>query len=550
MARSRGRIDVFELDVRDVGKGTRYRFVLDGEEATDPFARSLPDGPDAPARVESLSHAWRHPALGAPADLAIYELHIGTFTPEGTYAAASNRLRHIAELGVTAVELMPLAAFPGRRGWGYDGVAHYAPFAPYGSAEDLASFVDAAHDLGLRVILDVVYNHFGPSGNWLRRFVPGAFTSRFESPWGEAPDFANDVMRAYVLGNARYWLEDFRFDGLRLDATHAIHDDSEPHILSAIARIAHEASPPRLVIAEDDRNDARLVRTIGLDAVWADDLHHHLHVALTEERDGYYSAYSGAAADIARTIGRGWSYCGEVYPPSGEPRGTATEELEASAFVYCVQNHDQVGNRARGDRITSTSGDDAFAAAILVLLTLPSPPLLFMGQEWGATTPFYYFTDHDEELGRKITLGRRREFASFASFAGTPETIPDPQAESTWTASRLDWSEMDRDTHAGLLTLHQRLLHLRATDPVLRDRTRARTRAWNEGDLLAVDRWSEAGTRRVLANFTSSGLALPGDLVHDSTLLLSSGSKLLAHPLTTLPPRTAVLFARRETRSS
>jgi maltooligosyltrehalose trehalohydrolase len=539
---------VFALDVPGIGKGARYRFVLDGDEVTDPYARFLPEGVDAPARVESLSHAWSQPAVGAPSDLVIYELHIGTFTPEGTYRGAAERLHYIADLGVTAVEVMPIAAFAGRRGWGYDGVAHFAPFAPYGSPEDLATFVDAAHGLGLAVILDVVYNHFGPHGNSLRRLAPDAFTSRFSSVWGEAPDFANEVMRAYVLDNARYWLTDFRFDGLRLDATHAIHDDQRPHILEAIVRVAHEASPPRFLIAEDERNDAQFVRGVGMDAVWADDFHHQLHVALTRERDGYYGAYSGSPSDIARTVERGWSYCGEIYPPKGVPRGTTTEDLEARQFVHCLQNHDQIGNRALGDRLTAGSGVDGFAAATLLLLTLPSTPLLFMGQEWGATTPFLYFTDHDDDLGRRVTEGRRREFASFRGFADDEarERIPDPQAEASFAASRLDWTEANRAPHAEVLALYRRLLAIRARDPVLRDRSRARTRAWCEGDLLTVDRWSDAGARRVLANLTPHSQPIPAGIARDWTLLVSSSRERA--PSETLPPWTAALFARRETR--
>jgi 1,4-alpha-glucan branching enzyme len=467
---------IFAVELQGIGKGARYRFVIDGEEATDPFARFLPDGPDAPATVEALSHHWEHPPRGAPRDLSIYELHVGTFTPEGTYRAASKKLSHVAELGVTAVELMPIASFAGRRGWGYDGVAHYAPFARYGSPEDLAAFVDDAHGAGLSVILDVVYNHFGPAGNWLRRFVPDAFTSRFASPRGEAP------MRAYVLGNVRYWLDTFCFDGLRLDATHAIHK----------------------------------------------------------------------AAEIARTIERGSWYCGATYPPKEELRGTATDGLDASAFVHCVQNHDQIGNRPRGDRLTATSGYDAFAAAVLVLLTLPSTPLLFMGQEWGATAPFLYFTDHEGDLGTKITEGRRREFAAFEAFAKEHlrDGIPDPQAESTWAASRLDWSQLERDPHAGLFALHRALLQLRATDPVLRDRSRSRMRAWSEGELLVVDRWSEGGRRRVIANLTSDPLPLADDVVRDATLLLASSPAFLPRPPTELPPRTAALFAPKGARST
>jgi maltooligosyltrehalose trehalohydrolase len=531
---------VFELDCPGVRPGARYRYVLDGEEAGDPFARFLPDGVLQPASVESLAHDWKHEALGSSsADMPIYELHVGTFTPEGTYRAAAARLHELATLGVGAVELMPVAAFAGRRGWGYDGVAHYAPFAPYGTPDDLAAFVDEAHGLGLRVVLDVVYNHMGPVGNYLRRFVPETFTTRFASPWGESPDFANAFMREYVLGNVRYWLHDFRFDGLRLDATHTIRDEGD--VLREIARIAHASTPRRFVIAEDERNEPTLVRDKDLDGIWADDFHHEVHVALTRERDGYYGAYTGYASELARTLQRGWLYCGEVYAPSGKPRGRPAPELDARAFVYCIQNHDQVGNRGLGERLSRLTDIDGFAAASLVLLLLPMTPLLFMGQEWAATSPFLYFTDHDEDLGRKITEGRRKEFAHFEAFgAGSKVEVPDPQLDSTWRKSVLDWSERSREPHARVLELYRALLRLRAEDVVLRDRSRAGMHAWDQGDLLIVDRRAGSASRRIVANLTSATRSLD-DLTRGYRLVLSSSP--LPWPTPSLPPHTAVLLA-------
>jgi maltooligosyltrehalose trehalohydrolase len=532
----------FEADVPGLSPHARYRYVLDGEDVGDPFARFFPEGVDQPASVESLAYEWTHPALGATdGDVSIYELHIGTFTEEGTYRAAAKHLAELADLGARAVELMPLAAFAGLRGWGYDGVAHYAPFAPYGSPEDLAAFVDEAHGLGLRVLLDVVYNHFGPAGNWLRRFVPDAFTTRFSSPWGESPDFANPILRGYVLGSVRYWLEEFRFDGVRLDATHTIHDDGDAPVLREIARLAHAYSPRRLAIAEDERNDPALVREQELDAIWADDFHHQIHVALTREQDGYYGAYSGDASDLARTIERGWFYSGEVYPASGEPRGSPASGLDAPAFAYCIQNHDQIGNRARGERLSRLTDLDGFAAASLVLLLLPMTPILFMGQEWGATSRFLYFTDHAVELGRLVTEGRRKEFARFDAFrdAAARETIPDPQSERTWTASRLDWSERTREPHARILALYRTLLRLRRDDVVLRDRARARMRAWSHGAVLVVDRWSGETKRRVVANLTGDPSPLD-DLARGWRLVVATSSLRL--PATSLPKRTAALF--------
>jgi maltooligosyltrehalose trehalohydrolase len=541
MARtSRG---VFELDCSGVGPGARYRYVLDGAEVGDPFARFLPDGVLQPASVESLAHQWRNEAIGSSsADMPIYELHVGTFTQEGTYRAAGTRLRDLASLGVRAIELMPIAAFGGGRGWGYDGVAHYAPFAPYGTPDDLAAFIDEAHGLGMRVVLDVVYNHLGPVGNYLRAFIPDAFTTRFASPWGESLDFTNALLREYVLGNVRYWLHDFRFDGLRLDATHAIRDEADVHVLREIARIAHATTPRRFVIAEDERNEPALVRQKDLDGIWADDFHHEVHVALTRERDGYYGAYTGYASELARTIQRGWLYSGEVYAPSGQPRGRPAPELDAKAFVYCIQNHDQIGNRGLGKRLSSLTDIDGFAAASLVLLLLPMTPLLFMGQEWAATSPFLYFTDHDEDLGRKITEGRRKEFAHFEAFgAGSSVEVPDPQLESTWRKSVLDWDERSREPHARILELYRVLLRLRAEDVVLRERSRAGMHAWDQGDLLIVDRRAGAASRRIVANLTSATRSLD-DLTRGYRLVLSSSP--LAWPTPSLPAHTAVLLAK------
>jgi maltooligosyltrehalose trehalohydrolase len=540
MARTPG--GAFEVDVPDLRSGARYRYVLDGEEVGDPYARFLPDGVECPASVESLAHRWSHDALGAsPGDLPIYELHVGTFTEEGTYRSAARHLPELASLGVRAVELMPIAAFAGTRGWGYDGVAHYAPFAAYGTREDLAAFVDEAHGLGLRVVLDVVFNHFGPAGNYLRRFVPEAFTTRVASPWGESPNYSNAVLRAYVLDNVRYWLDELRFDGLRLDATHALHDDFESHVLRDIARVAHASAPPRFVIAEDERNDPGLVREMGLDAVWADDFHHAVHAALTGERDGYYGAYAGTASEIARTIDRGWLYCGEVYPPSGRVRGRQATDLEARSFAYCIQNHDQVGNRALGERLNRLTDLEGFAAASMLLLLLPMTPILFMGQEWAATSPFLYFTDHDHDLGRKITEGRRKEFEHFEEFRGAAAgaRVPDPQLAATWTASRLDWSEREREPHARMLALYRDLLHLRAHDAVLRDGSRARMHAWSRGDLLVVDRENGPGRRRIVANLTGAPVGME-DLGRGLDLLLASAP--VSWPLPSLPRHTAIFL--------
>ncbi|MDP3215104.1 MAG: malto-oligosyltrehalose trehalohydrolase, partial [Deltaproteobacteria bacterium] len=465
----------FELATGDAPPGTLYRFVLDGRELPDPYARFLPRGVHGPAMVTRAAHAWRHPPVRRPlAGQVIYELHVGAFTPEGTYAAAAERLAELAALGVTTLELMPLAAFAGERGWGYDGVALFAPHAPYGAPDELRAFVDAAHGHGLGVLLDVVYNHLGPAGNYLSAYSADYFTSAARNAWGDAPDFALPAMRSLVLANARYWLEEFCFDGLRLDAVHALVDPSPRHVVAELTAAAHALDPGIVIIGEDDRNDASLVAA-GLDGLWADDFHHALHVALTGERDGYYGAYSPGAAEVARAIDRGWIFEGQAYGTSGRPRGTDASALPASAFVYCLQNHDQVGNRALGERLTADVPLDAWCAASAVLLFLPMTPLLFMGQEWAASTPFRYFTDHEPELGALVTAGRREEFKHFRAFSdpAAAARIPDPQAAETFARSRLRWDERGAEPHARVLALYRALLALRRADPVLREATRA-----------------------------------------------------------------------------
>jgi maltooligosyltrehalose trehalohydrolase len=496
----------FEAYLPDVRSGALYKFVVDGRELTDPYARFLPQGVDGPAQVTGSTYQWRAGAgvyrpLG---EHVIYELHVGTFSESGTYDGVREHLPQLVDLGVTAIELLPLAAFPGQRGWGYEGVALFAPFAPYGTPDELRRLVDAAHSAGLAVFLDVVYNHFGPAGNTLSAYSPAYFTSDCHNAWGDAPNYAHPVVRRMVLDNAAYWLGEFRFDGLRLDATHAVVDPSTPHILRELAEAVARLEPHKLLIAEDNRNDPCLVTEHGLDAVWADDFHHQLRVTLTGERDGYYSAFEPGVADLARVITRGWLYEGQPYAPlDGTPRGKPAVDLEASAFVYCLQNHDQVGNRALGDRLSSMVSPEQYRAVSTLLLFLPMTPLLFMGQEWAASSPFLFFTDHDAELGRLILEGRRNEFASFAAFAD-PEArscIPDPQALTTFEASKLKWAERDEGEHRRSLELHKNLLALRASDPVLRDGGRRQLTAEHLDDVLVVRRRCEAGTRTLLMNF-------------------------------------------------
>ena len=503
---------LFQAIVPGAGVGALYKFVLDGDELGDPCARFLPQGVFGPARVMAPGKA-RGPAfqLERVPD-AIYELHVGTFTPEGTYRAAQRRLPELAALGVSALELLPLGAFPGQRGWGYDGVAHYAPFAAYGEPDELRDFIAAAHERGLGVLLDVVYNHFGPAGNGLPRYAEEYFRTDVQTPWGPALDFGNPVLRRYVLDNARYWFEEFGFDGLRLDATHAIHDDSPRHILEELSDVAAQQQPRRILIAEDERNEAALVTRFGTHAVWADDFHHAVRVTLTGEQDGYYAAYPPGAATIAETLRRGWYYDGRAYPPRGELRGTRANELEFQSFVYCIQNHDQVGNRALGTRLNHEVGLDAYCAASMLLAFLPMTALLFMGQEWAASSPFLFFTDHDAELGERVSRGRREEFKHFQAFSSAEmrESIPDPQAVQTFERSRLNWQERTQPSHRRVLELYERLFRSRREDAVLSAPcARHELEVSSAGEALVVGRARAGEGRLLIVNFGERVLELP-----------------------------------------
>jgi maltooligosyltrehalose trehalohydrolase len=509
----------FAGTVAEAGAGARYRFRLNGGAAyPDPCSRYQPEGPHGPSEVvDPAGFTWTDGAWpGLTMDgLVIYECHTGAMTPEGTFDALIERLPDLRALGVTAIELMPVAEFPGVRGWGYDGVNLFAPHHAYGGPKGLRRLVDSAHTVGIGVILDVVYNHLGPDGNYLRPFSADYFTDEFHTPWGEALNYGgrnSQRVREWVITNAWRWVREFHIDGLRLDAVHAIHDRSDWHILADIAARTRAAAHPRsvVVIAEDERNDVRLIRHpgddgYGLDAVWADDFHHAVHVQVTGEREGYYEDFEGTAQEIALAVQDGFVYQGQHSGRRGRPRGTRVTDEPASAFVFCIQNHDQVGNRAFGGRLNTLVDPAAFRAASSLLLLVPETPLLFMGQEFSASSPFLFFTDHNPELGRLVTEGRRNEFAGFTAFSepALREQIPDPQAESTFLRSKLDWSERERN--AGTLRLYTDLLALRQGDPVLSigDRARLHTAAPTPS-VVALHRWSDAGHRLVLVNFGGS----------------------------------------------
>jgi maltooligosyltrehalose trehalohydrolase len=397
---------------------------------------------------------------------------VGTFSPEGTFSGVTERLPVLRDLGVSVVELMPVAAFPGRWSWGYDGVDLFAPCAVYGGPDDLRRLVDRAHALGLGVMLDVVYNHLGPDGAYLGRFSPHYFSRVHQTPWGAALNLdglACGPVREFLIENARHWVHEYHLDGLRLDACHALIDESPRHLLAEMqARVRAAAPHPVLMVAEDSRNLVGMVRPEadggwGLDAVWADDLHHQVRVALAGDRDGYYRDFTGSLEDTARTLADGWFYQGQHSDYEGGPRGTDPRAVPPRRFIVCLQNHDQVGNRALGERLHHQVDLASWRAASALLLLAPETPLLFMGQEWSASSPFLYFTDHEESLGRLVTEGRREEFADFAAFAA-PEArarIPDPQSPATFEASRLDWAEREHGVHAAMLRLYRALLDLR-----------------------------------------------------------------------------------------
>ncbi|QLH24704.1 malto-oligosyltrehalose trehalohydrolase [Streptomyces sp. Rer75] len=466
------------------GHGTLYGFALDdGPPLPDPRSRRQPDGPEGlSAVVDHSRFPWEREWFGRPLPGAVlYELHIGTFTPEGTFDAAAARLPHLAALGVTHVELMPVCPFPGTHGWGYDGVAPWAVHEPYGGPEGLARFVAAAHRHGLGVVLDVVHNHLGPSGNRLPDFGP-YFTDTHHTPWGAAVNLdapGSDEVRAYFIGSALAWLRDFRLDGLRLDAVHALHDTRARHFLAelsaAVDALAAEVGRPLFLIGESDLNDPRTTAPReagghGLHAQWNDDFHHALHTFLTGERQGYYADFAAEGpAALAKTLSGGFFHDGTYSAFRGRRHGSPLNPLTTPAhrLLGYAQTHDQVGNRATGDRLSARLSPGLLACAAAVVLCAPFTPMLFMGEEWGAGTPWQYFTDHrDPELADAVRRGRRREFAAH----GWAEAdIPDPQDPATRLRSCLDWTEPDREPHRALLDWHRRLIALRRAEPALTD---------------------------------------------------------------------------------
>lgn len=512
-----------------VSAGATYRFRIDDEiDVPDPASRFNPHGVHGPSEVIDpgafdwdATH-WR----GRPwHEAVLYELHVGTFTPQGTFAAAIPRLAELAELGITCLEVMPVATFAGNRGWGYDGVLPFAPHPAYGRPEDLKRFVQAAHAQGISVVLDVVYNHFGPDGNFLYRYASEFFTERHHTPWGAAINFeaaAGQRVREFFIQNALYWLDEYQFDGLRLDAIHAIKDDSRPDFVDELAQTL-EQGPARErhihLILENHFNEARRLQpgaqSLLSRAQWNDDSHHALHVLATDETDGYYVDYADPVRLTGRLLAEGFAYQGEPSVFGGDhPRGEASGWLPPTAFINFLQNHDQIGNRALGERLAHLTDPQRLRAVTAILLLSPQPPLLFMGEEYAAPQPFLYFCDFAGELATAVTDGRRNEFAKFRAFADerTRASIPDPNAETTFQRSCLQWEQRTQGEHAQWLTLTRELLALRSTYvvPLIPLIVAGEVRYAVEDDLLTV-RWplSDGRCLALRANFSSHTLVAP-----------------------------------------
>jgi maltooligosyltrehalose trehalohydrolase len=518
-------------EVATAGHGTDYGFVIDGLEPAlpDPRTQWQPNGVHGESRVvDHALFAWSDSGWQAPplSSALIYELHIGTFTPEGTLQAAESHLGYLKDLGVTHVELMPIANFPGKRGWGYDGVDLYAPFNVYGEPDDLKRFVNECHGKGLAVLLDVVYNHLGPVGNYLEKFGP-YFTGNHSTPWGGAVNFeeagATEVRR-FLIDNALMWLRDYHMDGLRLDAVHAFNDRSAIHFLEQLAgevkRLEATLGKHFVLIAESDLNDPRLVKAeeaggYGLDAQWSDDFHHALFSVISGERAGYYADF-GSLAALAKSLRHVFVYDGNYSEYRRRNHGRQVVGLSGHRFIGFVQNHDQVGNRAQGERISHEAGVGRARIAAALVLASPFVPMLFQGEEFGASAPFLYFTDYeDPQLGRLISEGRKKEFVAFG---WSPDQIPDPQDEQTFNQSKLNWAELGEPPHASLLQWHKDLISLRRSRSELSDGNlnAVQVRFDEEAQWLVLER----GKLRIACNLGNAPVDV--ELGNGAQLLLAS----------------------------
>lgn len=501
--------------------GARYKYAVNGrDERPDPASRFQPEGVHGPSEaVDHSSFDWSDAAWRGlpPEKMVIYELHPGTFTPQGDFEGVASRIPYLKSLGINAVELMPVAQFPGSRNWGYDGVYPYAPQNSYGGPEGLKKLVDACHRAGLAVILDAVYNHLGPEGNYLGAYGP-YFTGRYRTPWGDAVNYdghGSPAVREYFIGNALHWFRDYHIDALRLDAVHGIFDFGAKHFLAEMSERTRDLS--RLLgrrlslIAESDLNDIRTLepapRGWGMDAQWSDDFHHALHSLLAGERRGYYEDF-GEFGQLAKAFSDGFVYDWAWSPHRGRRHGSSSRSLHTGKFVVCSQNHDQVGNRLLGERLSSLVGERRLKLAAGAVLLSPYIPMLFMGEEYAETNPFQYFVSHgDPGLVKAVREGRKREFAAF----GWKKDPPDPQGEGVFAASRLDWERAGRGRHAAMLDLYKRLIALRRAEPSLGCAPRGRVSVRTDGKTLSVFRKAGRSASAVVFNFgrSSARPALP-----------------------------------------
>jgi len=555
----------FEIVTDQATVASKYLFQINrGSKVPDPASRFQSNDVHGPSEVVNPAvfdwsdSEWR----GRPWEEAVvYELHVGAFTPEGTFRGVEQKLDYLRDLGVTAVELMPVADFRGLRNWGYDGVLPYAPDSTYGQPEDLKRLVQSAHAKGLMIFLDVVYNHFGPDGNYLHQYAPQFFTKRHQTPWGDAINFdghGSRVVRDFFIHNALYWLEEYHFDGLRFDAVHSIVDESTPDILTELVEtVRRTLGRDRHVhlILENSNNSARYLKRdssdkpLLYDAQWNDDIHHAIHVLLTGESDGYYSDYAHNPVNhLCRCLREGFAYQGGYSEYHSAQRGEPCGHLPLSAFISFLQNHDQVGNRAFGERILQLATAQAVKAAIEILLLAPSPPMLFMGEEFGADSPFFYFCDYQGELATAVTNGRRSEFARFSKFS-SPElrdSIPDPNDKQTFLKSKLNWKSLSKSCHAGWLELYRNLLSIRQQSivPHLKGRSESRCRSSDNPRTLSID-WTfadgvELQLRANLGNTPSENFASCSGFPIYST----SRESLAVRQGGTLPPWSLIWVLR------
>jgi maltooligosyltrehalose trehalohydrolase len=523
----------------NAGDGTLYRFRLDDQSETypDPASRFQPQGVHGPSQaIDPRKYQWKTSnwqGRGAHGQV-VYEMHIGSFTPEGTFAAAIDKLKALAEVGITCLEVMPVADFAGEFGWGYDGVDMFAPTRLYGKPDDFRAFVDAAHSLGLSVILDAVYNHFGPDGNYLKQFSDTYFSEKHKTDWGDAINFdgeGSQGVREFFVSNARYWIEEFQLDGFRFDATHAIVDDSPEHILKAISIAARQAAGDKQIylVNENEPQHTRIVRPIekggyGMDALWNDDFHHSAVVALTGRSEAYYSDHGGKPQEFISAAKWGYLFQGQRYSWQKKRRGSPALDLPPTAFVHFIENHDQIANSARGLRIYQQASLSEFKAMTAFLLLMPQTPMLFQGQEFAASSTFHYFADHHPELAKLVSVGRAKELLQFRSVAA-PEMqacLLDPADRAVFDRCKLKWDELRQGSHQQIFEFHKELLCLRRTDPVF---SRVQCRGDIDGAVLGPGAW----VLRYLGKDGDDRLVLVN--MHSDLKLFSAPEPLLAPPL-------------------